>query len=289
LLDGLFEFRGVCPEVGIGMGAPRDPIRLVGRLERPRVVGVKDPTLDVTDALTAFGRTTAARLTDVAGYVFMQGSPSCGLFSVKVYPVAESKVTGAPSASGAGAHAAAVISQLPSLPVEENARLHDPMLRENFLTRMFAYAHWQACCGESEYLSSDRLAAFHGRYKYLLMAHSVPHYRQAERVLGDRRGIVTDKAAAYISLLMGGLGQPASIDGHANVLAQLQGYLKARLDGPGSRELEALITSYRQGEQTLLAPFTLLKHHLFRNPDEYLLHQTYLEPHPGYVGLRGLL
>jgi len=283
-LGDLFEFRGICPEVAIGLGTPREPIRLVGDQAAPRVVGVKNPELDVTAALTDYGREQAATLGDVVGYVFMKGSPSCGLFRVKVYPHENGRVTGAPNPHGRGAYAAAVVEALPDLPVEENGRLHDPVLRENFVTRTFAYAHWHALRAAG--LSAGRLVEFHSRYKYLLMAHSVPHHERAGRLLADLKGDLPGKARAYISELMSGLAQPAGRRGHANVLSHLQGYFKRRLDGATRQELDALIHSYRRGEMPLLAPITLLRHHLREHPDDYVAHQVYLEPHPGYSGLR---
>lgn len=283
-LSDLFEYRGICPEVGIGLGTPREPIRLIGDAESPRVVGVKNPALDVTEALTAFGRTQAEGLNDVVGYVFMKGSPSCGLFRVKVYPHQNGQVTGPPGRQGRGAYAAAVVEALPDLPVEENGRLHDPVLRENFVTRAFAYAHWRAL--EAAGLSAGRLVAFHSRYKYLLMAHSVPHYEQAGRLLSDLKQDLPGKARTYLSLLMAGLTRPAGRRGHANVLSHLQGYLKRSLDSATRQELDELVHSYRRGELPLLAPITLLKHHLRQHPDAYVEQQVYLEPHPGYSGLR---
>jgi uncharacterized protein YbgA (DUF1722 family)/uncharacterized protein YbbK (DUF523 family) len=289
LLDGLFTYRGICPEVGIGMGTPREPIRLVGKPDDARVVGVKDPTVDVTERLAEFGRETAGSLTDVCGYVLMKNSPSCGLFRVKVYPVTDGEVTGAPDPRGRGAHAAAVTAALPDLPAEENGRLHDPVLRENFVTRVFTYGHWQRCFGAPDSLTAGKLVSFHSRYKYLLMAHSVPDYQAAGRLLSDLRGDLPGKAAEYFSLLMRGLSRPATRKGHANVLSHLQGYFKRLLDGPSRQELEGLIHSYRRGEQPLDAPLTLLKHHLRRHPQEYLEYQVYLDPHPGFAGLRRLL
>ncbi len=283
-LDGLFEYRGICPEVGIGMGVPREPIRLVGSMDAPRAVGVKQPEQDFTAPLTAYGARTAAELTDVCGYIFMKGSPSCGLFRVKVYPQEAGKVTGAPDMRGRGLHAAAVTEALPNLPVEENGRLHDVVLRENFVTRTFAYAHWQRFLHSG--ITAKGLVAFHSRYKYLLMAHSVPHYREAGRLLSNLKTGLEDKGRAYIALLMAGLTRPASRKGHANVLSHLQGYLKRSLDGASRQELEALINSYRRGEQPLLAPLTLLKHHFRRYPDDYIAHQVYLDPHPPASALR---
>lgn len=284
VLADLFDYRGICPEVGIGMSVPRDPIRLVGDPADPRVVGVKDPSLDVTAALRSYGRAQAAGLDDVVGYVFMKNSPSCGLFRVKVYPHEDGRVTGAPDMRGRGAFAAAIVEARPNLPVEENGRLHDPVLRENFVTRTFAYGHWKTL--ERAGLSRSRLVEFHSRYKYLLMAHSVAHYQQTGRLLADLKADFEAKAARYIELLMAGLTAPAERRGHANVLSHLQGYFKQHLDGATRQELDDLIHSYRRGEVPLLAPITLLKHHLRRFPDDYVKHQVYLDPHPGYKGLR---
>lgn len=282
-LEGLYSYRGICPEVGIGMPVPRPPIRLVDR-DGVRAVGVVDADADFTEQLAGFGRETAAGLDGVAGYVLMKGSPSCGLFRVKVYPQQEGKVSGAPARAGRGIFAAALAQSQPNLPLEESGRLNDAVLRENFVSRTFAYAHWQALLERG--LTAKGIIEFHSRYKYLLMAHSVPRYQDAGRLLADLSGNVEEKGARYIGLLMSGLASPASRGGHANVLAHLQGYLKRRLDGPSRQELAALIQAYRRGEQPLLAPLALLNHHLRRYPDDYLRYQTYLDPHPAAAALR---
>lgn len=282
-LAGLYEFRGICPEVGIGMTVPRPPIRLVAR-NGIRAVGVSRGELDYTDALSAFAERQAASLGDVSGYVFMKNSPSCGLFRVKVYSEVDGVVSGAPGRHGQGIYAATLSRLLPDLPVEETGRLNDDVLRENFVMRTFAYAHWQRLVAGG--LSRGRLIEFHSRYKYLLMAHSVPAYQEAGRLLANLREDFEKKASDYFSLLMQGLSHPASRGGHANVLAHLQGYLKRVLDSEARQELAELISAYRRGEQPLLAPLALLKHHLKRHPDEYLRYQTYLDPHPEAAGLR---
>ena len=286
-LNGLFEYRGICPEVGIGMSVPREPIRLVGKAAAPRVVGVKSPDQEYTDALDSFASRTAATLSDVCGYVFMKGSPSCGLFRVKVYPDDEGVVTGAPDMRGRGIYAAGITRALPDLPVEENGRLQDPVLRENFVVRTFAYAHWQRLVATG--LTARLLIEFHSRYKYLLMSHSIPHYREAGRLLSDLKTDLPDKAHQYASTLMSGLSKPATRKGHANVLSHLQGYLKRSLDSASRQEMEQLINAYRLGEQPLLAPLALLKHHFRRYPDDYVTYQTYLEPHPPQSALRRTL
>ena len=281
VLDPLFDYAGICPEVGVGMGVPRDPIRLVASdTGAARAVGIDDPAVDMTDALVAYAAERIPDLTDVDGYVFTRSSPSCGLFRVKVYPQAG----GAPAADGRGVYARAVCDALPQLPVEENGRLNDAVLRENFVTRVFVHAHWRAL--QADGLSAAKLIEFHSRYKYLLMAHDQEAYRRCGRLLSDLSEDIDARASPYFAELMRGLAHPASRGRHANVLSHLQGYLKRHIDGAERQELEALIRSYAAGEVPLLAPLTLLRHHFRRHPDTYVLAQVYLEPHPQNAGLR---
>jgi len=282
-LDRLFEWRGMCPEVAIGMGVPRDPIRLVGDAAQPRARGIKDDRVDVTDALTRYGDAVAGKLDDVVGFVFMKNSPSCGLFRVKVY----SASGGPPAPKGRGIFAAAITRALPSLPVEESGRLEDAVLRECFVTRVFAYAHWRRLVAAG--LTKANLIAFHSAYKYLLMAHSITAYRAAGRLLSDVSGDLDSIGGQYLTILMQGLSKPARAGGHANVLQHLAGYVKDELDSETRRELAALIDAYRRDEVPLLAPLSLLKHHLRRFPDRYALDQIYLNPHPAAAGLRRAL
>ncbi len=278
-LDGLFEYHSFCPEVGIGMSVPREPIRLVGTADTYRVVGVKDPSIDKTDELKDYAQAQLPKLAGLSGYIFMHNSPSCGLMRVKVYPGPDAPAR----RDGRGVYAAAIVAAMPNLPAEDAGRLFDVVLRENFVTRTFAYAHWQLVAPD---ITAAKLVAFHSRYKYLLMAHSVPAYQEAGRLLSDLKGDVPGKAEAYIRTLMEGLSRPASRKGHANVLSHLQGYLKQHLDSASRQELDMLINAYRVGEQPLLAPLAILKHHFRRFPDEYVLNQSYLEPHPSSAALR---
>ena len=279
-LDGLFEFSGICPEVGIGMTIPRKPIRLVSSDDIVRVVGVNDSSIDKTDDLQDYAIAQKDKIAKFSGYIFMHNSPSCGLFRVKVY-APRADVPG--SRTGTGIFAQQVIEDFPNLPVEEAGRLFDDEIRENFVTRVFTYAHWQSLPTP---LTAAHLVEFHSRYKYLLMAHSISAYKQTGRLLSNLSGNVEEIASQYIILLMNGLGKPATRNGHANVLAHLQGYLKKRIDSESKQELDKLIQSYRRGEQPLLAPLALLRHHLQKFPDEYVLQQSYLDPHPEAAGLR---
>ena len=282
MLSGLFEVLPYCPEMAVGMGVPRPPIRMLQRDEDIRVVDVNDPDQDFTDRLQEGARKRVAGLrnTDIAGYVLMKNSPSCGLFRVKVY---EEK-GGIPHRHGRGVFAEELTRAWPELPVEESGRLNDDVLRENFVNRVFAYADWRRLEGSP--FTAGQLIAFHSRYKYLLMASSYPAYRACGRLLSNLRGDLTEIASAYIRALMEGLSAPATRGGHANVLSHLQGYLKKRLQSDDRRELAETIDAYRRGELPLLAPLTLLGHHLRTHPEDYVLAQAYLEPHPSRAGLR---
>ena len=209
-LDGLFHYEGFCPEMGIGLGTPRASIRLVGQADAPRALVQDEIGRDVAPQLSDFAHRTLPRLRSLAGYVFMKNSPSCGLFRVKVYDA-----NNVPQPSGRGVYANVIRTELPNLPLEENGRLQDPVLRENFVMRVFVYAHWQALLESG--LNAAKLIEFHSRYKYLLMAHSVASYKSVGRLLSDLSSDLDEIATAYISGLMQGLSRPATRGGHANV------------------------------------------------------------------------
>ena len=188
---------------------------------------------------------------------------------------------------GRGVYAQRLSEQLPELPMEECGRLFDPVLRENFVTRAFVYAHWQALLATGA--SAAQLVEFHARYKYLLMAHSVAHTISAGRLLSQLSGgadHVLRCGQAYFRELMAGLSRPASRGGHANVLGHLQGYVKQALSAADRKELATLIDDYRTGSQPLLAPLTLLRHHLQHHASEYAVRQVYLDQHPATAALR---
>jgi uncharacterized protein YbgA (DUF1722 family) len=180
--------------------------------------------------------------------------------------------------AGRGIYAAEVTRLAPLLPVEENERLDDDVLRDCFVTRVFAYAHWQRLVQAS--VTGPRLIAFHSRYKYLLMAHDVGAYREAGRLLSELSGETDAIADRYIRVLMNALATPATRGGHTNVLQHLAGYFKHRLNPDARRELDSLVHAYRRGEVPLIAPLELLKRHASTHADDYVSMQVYLEPHP---------
>lgn len=278
-----FEFVPVCPEMGIGMGAPRETIHLQGSVhdERIRVVGNRTPGLDVTDALEQYGRDKAAELGELCGYVFMGRSPSCGLANIKVYHENGNPI----GRSTRGVYAREFTARHPLLPVEEEGRLRDPVLCDNFVTRVYAWQRWRAL--ERSGLTLAKLQDFHARHKYLLMAHRPAAYQHLGRLVAlAHQRPVADAAHDYIHDFMATLRMVATAKSHTNVLQHLAGYLKKLLDAGSRQELATLIDDYRQGKVPLFAVLTLLRHHLRQHPNAYVQRQVYLEPHPPELLLR---
>ncbi|MBK9130095.1 MAG: DUF1722 domain-containing protein [Gammaproteobacteria bacterium] len=283
-LGQVFEFRPFCPEVAIGLGTPRPPIRLVSAPEGPRARGVDDPARDVTAPLTEYALQVAAQLEDVSGYLFKKGSPSCGMERVRCYNEA-----GQPLAGGAaGIFARTLMAQCPELPVEEEGRLMDPVLRENFIERVFIYQRWQALCRRG--LTAAGLVEFHTCHKFNLLAHDEPAYRAlGRRVATAGTGDIAVLGREYIRAVMSALKRPATAGTHTNVLQHIYGFLKERLDGEDRRELLECFEQYRLGRIPLIVPVTLLRHHLRRHPDGYIERQYYLNPHPRELMLHNLI
>ena len=287
VLSRYFDFRPVCPEVAIGLGTPREPIRLVASSsddQQPRALGVSDDTLDVTQPLTDFADSCADSMDDLCGFILMQKSPSCGLFEVKRY-----LANGHPEGKTSGVFARRLRERMPLLPIEEAGRLNDAALRENFIVRVYAYQDWQTFSAEK--ITAAGLIAFHSRYKYLVMAHSPDAYSSMGRLLSDLSDGIEEIALEYFRQLMTALAKPATRKRHTNTLMHLQGYLKKNLSAADKQELRTLINEYHDGIVPLVVPLTLLKHHLNHHEDqhEYALQQVYLNPHPYELGLRNTL
>lgn len=281
-LGRFFEWVPLCPEVAIGLGVPRPPIRLVGSSTAPRAVGVKDAGLDVTDKLAAYGKQQARKLNDISGYIFKSKSPSCGMERVKIYAPGQALRN-----NGRGIYAHAFLAAQPYLPAEEEGRLGNPRLRENFIERVLAYHRWQILVTEE--LTAARLVEFHTRHKLVLMAHSLEAYRGLGRLVAQAsRANLKNVSEKYLPQFMQALQHLATPARHTNVLMHAMGYLKKYLDSPSKAELLGLIHAYRRGETPLAAPRTLLTHYFRLFPDPYIARQIYLYPEPQEMLLRGL-
>ena len=281
VLVDLVEFRAVCPEVAIGLGVPRKPIRLVLENGETRVLGVENPELDVTEALLAQAEIAVKQMPDICGYVFMQNSPSCGVFGMKRYLPNGYSI----DRQGRGAYAKRFIELMPLLPVEEAGRLMDVGLRENFLTRVFAYHDFKTQIAPAP--TAKNLIEFYSRYKYQVMAHHVPSYFAIGRYLANLAGRdIQQTSAEFFQLFMDALKHHATRKGNTNAMMHLRGYLKNILNTRDKQELSQLIDSYNAGRVPLVVPLTLLKHHLLKLDNAYLKSQTFWSPLPEHLGLR---
>jgi len=280
-LGKFFEWVPVCPEMEIGLGTPRESHRLVGISSSPRLIAPKSGT-DHTAAMNRYAARRAEELAamDLSGYVLKKDSPSCGMERVRVYDQ-----NGMPRKDGRGLFAAALLERLPELPTEEEGRLHDHSIRENFVERIFARHGWLAFLAAKP--KAADLVNFHSRHKLTLQAHSDELYRKMGRLTARAgRTPMRELLAQYGSLFSRALKVKATPRKHANVLYHLMGFLKESLDFGDKGELVGCIESYRQRRVPLVVPVTLLKHHFRRHPVPWVSNQTYLNPYPDELMLR---
>ena len=270
-LGQYFEFQPFCPEMGIGLGAPRPTLHLVTVDDAVHCVGIKDPDWDVTEPLRNYAEQQQSLYADLCGYILKKSSPSCGMERVKVY------TKGQPHANGVGIYAKAMMHLNPLLPVEEEGRLGDPGLRENFIQRVYVLYRWKTLLSEG--LTPGSLTNFHARHKLIIMSHE--DYRDLGQLLvGFTKASLTQIAAQYIAQLMETLKKPATRKNHVNVLQHIQGYLKKTLSADDKAELCEVIERYRNGYIPLIVPLTLLKHHFRKTPDPYIEESYYMSPYP---------
>jgi uncharacterized protein YbgA (DUF1722 family)/uncharacterized protein YbbK (DUF523 family) len=279
-LGRFFQFVPVCPEVGCGLPIPRESMRLEGDPAAPRLVSNRT-RIDLTGQMNDYCRRTVAELAqaDLCGFIFKKDSPSSGLHRVKVYK------EGMPVKSGRGLFAAAFVEHFPLLPVEEEGRLGDMALRENFIERVFALHSWK------EFVVTFRgvgdLVAFHATRKLQVMAHSPEIYREMGRLVAVAKGMEkAELLSRYRELLMKGLSLHATVKKNVNVLSHIMGYFKKQLSSNEKAELLELIDQYHAGLLPLIVPVTMLKHYVNKYGQAYLAQQSYLCPHPLELMLR---
>jgi uncharacterized protein YbgA (DUF1722 family)/uncharacterized protein YbbK (DUF523 family) len=279
-LADYFDFQPFCPEIAIGMGTPRPTIHLVNSNKQIRSIGVKNPDIDVTDQLRDYANQQKSTHSDLCGYILKKGSPSCGMERVKVYS------NGQPQQIGTGIYAEVMMRNNPLLPVEEEGRLGDPRLRENFIQRVYVLHRWKLLITEG--LTPQRLTRFHAQHKLIIMSHA--NYADLGQLLATvSKENIVEVAKIYIAQLMTTLKKLASRKSHVNVLQHIQGYLKKELTADDKAELSELIERYRLGEVPLIVPLTLLKHHFRKNPDAYIEDSYYMCPYPAPLQLSNAL
>lgn len=281
VLGRYVEWVPVCPEVEAGLGTPREAMRLVGDPQQPRLVSIKSGQ-DHTRALELVTdrRLVDLEAADLSGFVFKKDSPSCGVERVRTY-----NEHGMPNRKGVGLFARAFVGRFPLIPVEEEGRLSDPLLRENFIERVFCYRRWQDLIHGG--VTRQAVVRFHTIHKYLLLAHSAQHYRQLGRLVAQVHEYrPKDLGLRYGELFMQALAVRATVRKHVNVLQHILGHFKDRLDAQEKAELLGVIADYHQGLTPLIVPLTLIKHYVQVFDVEYIRDQVYLNPHPKELMLR---
>jgi len=280
-LGEFFEWVPICPEVELGLGTPRETLRLEGNAAAPRLVFATSRG-DITQAMQAWATSRLDGLDrlDLSGYILKSDSPSCGMERVRVY-----RPSGIPGKDGIGIFARDLMDRFPLLPVEEEGRLHDLPLRENFIERVICYRRWRDLVAGG--LTRGKLVAFHTAHKLLLMAHSPKHYAELGRLVANAKVLsLRNLEASYGKLFMAALRVKATAKKHTNVMHHILGYLKRDLEARDKAELVEVIADYHRELVPLIVPLTLLKHHLTRVEVPYLRDQIYLNPHPKELMLR---
>jgi uncharacterized protein YbgA (DUF1722 family)/uncharacterized protein YbbK (DUF523 family) len=285
VLGDYVDWVPMCPEVAAGLGVPRETFRLakgVGERTGVRMVGNRSDR-DVTDVVETTASRMAEGLEHLRGFVLKKGSPTCGLERVRVYDHNK-----APTQRGRGIFAEALARRYPLLPLEEEGRLEDPRIRENFITRIFTYDRWIRFVESKP--GADGVVNFHTEHKMLLLAHNQQIAAKLGRLVSRAGGAdLGSLLASYEAGLMTALSRIASRGRHANVLEHLAGFLKRDLESADRREISDIIHNYREGRLPLVVPLTLLYHHFRHLKDDWVNCQVYLQPYPGELGLRSVI
>jgi uncharacterized protein YbgA (DUF1722 family)/uncharacterized protein YbbK (DUF523 family) len=275
------DFVPVCPEVESGLGVPREAMRLEGDIEAPRLVTVRTK-VDLTDRMLTWAsrRVRELETEDLCGFIFKSKSPSSGMERVRVYTE-----QGMPVLRGVGLFARAFKNHFPLLPVEEEGRLHDPMLRENFIESIFALKRWRDTLSAKK--TMGRLVQFHTANKLLLLSHSQQYFRDMGRLVAQGKELhLAQLYSRYEVQLLEALKLKPTVKKHVNVLHHMMGYFKKHLSSDEKQELLEVISHYHQGLTPLIVPITLFNHYVRKYQEPYLVQQTYLNPHPTALKLR---
>ena len=280
-LGQYIDYVPVCPEVECGLGTPREAMRLVGNPESPRLV-TRKTGVDHTEKMIRWAKKRVKKLEkeELCGFIFKSKSPSSGMSRVKVY-----NDQGMPAQTGVGMFARVFMDHFPLIPVEEDGRLHDPGIRENFIERIFTMKRWRDIPTGSK--SMGALVDFHSRQKLLILSHSQKHYRQMGKLVADGKKLPLKALLnQYEHLLMEALALKTTVKKNTNVLQHLMGYFKKHLTSDEKKELLGIFDLYRQGFVPLIVPLTLINHYVRKYDQPYLKMQMYLNPHPIELKLR---
>lgn len=283
-LSKFLDFESICPELEAGFGVPRPAMQLRLQENEVRLVLSKEPSTDLTSQMTEYASEKVSKLSHLDGFIFKKDSPSCGVFRVPV--VMHSN--GMRQRNGTGLFADQFQQQNPLIPVEEEGRLNDAGLRENFFERVYAYRRWKAI--KNPETNVEGLIKFHAQHKFMLMARGSEYYQEMGRMAsGTTRKDLQQSRERYIKRFMEVMKIVSKPGRQVNVLQHIMGYLKPSLNSGDKQELLSIFEAYRNSQTPLITPVTLLKHHLRANPQQYIVQQHYLNPFPEQLALRSSL
>jgi uncharacterized protein YbgA (DUF1722 family)/uncharacterized protein YbbK (DUF523 family) len=275
------EWLPICPEVEYGLPVPREAMRLVIAEGGPRLVTIRTG-IDHTEGMSKWAEKRLDELEKegLCGFIFKSRSPSSGLRGVKVY-----NPSGVPVHTGAGLFARAFIRRFPLMPAEDDGRLHDPSIRENFIERIFVFKRWRDLVSSGGGIRD--ILDFHTDHKLLILSHSVKHYKILGSIVAAAKTYSTEKLhTEYLYNLMEGLKLIATVKKQTNVLQHIAGYFKTELSAQEKQELAEVIETYHRGLVPLIVPIVLLNHYVKKYDKQYLQRQVYLNPHPLELMLR---
>ncbi|MGQ9569469.1 MAG: YbgA family protein [Thermodesulfovibrionales bacterium] len=280
-LGHYFEWVSICPEVEYGLPVPREPMHLIGNPTSPRLVTIHTG-IDHTEGMLKWAEKRLKDLEkeEICGFIFKSKSPSSGIGGVKVYTP-----SGMPSKKGIGIFGGAFMKKFPLIPVIDEGRLHDPILRENFIERVFVYKRWKEFMQKGG--SVKDLVDFHTKHKLLILSHSPKHLNLLGQLIANSKKYKPiELRSEYINFLMEGLQLNATVKKNTNVLFHLAGYFKKYLSSDDKKELLEVIEDYHKGYVPLIVPIILIKHYIRKFNEPYLKRQYYLNPHPIELMLR---
>lgn len=283
IMSAFVEYLPICPEVDIGLGVPRPTIHLVGDPKAPRLVQVKRPEIDLTEKMQKYAHRQMKKLGDLCGYILKKNSPSCASNLIKVY-----QEPPLPPKYAHGIYAQILMDTYPHLPIEDEGRLMDVRIRENFVERVYVLHRWQTLVNSG--LTAKKIVDFHTRHKTALMTHNVSAYQRLGREVAQLKGKnIKEFSEMYIAELMKAFKVIATAKKVANVLYHYLGFLKQQISALDKQELVFAIEQYRLGKLPLIVCLTLFKHHFMHHPNEYIQQQTFLNPYPEEMMLRNAL
>ena len=276
ILSRYFEYIPVCPEVEVGMGVPRETVALYGDPEKPSMISKKTQT-DWTKPMEKYikSRINTLSADDLCGYIFKSKSPSCGMGRVPLY----SEFGSHKVKHGPGMFANAFINSFPLVPTEEEGRLNDPRIRENFIVRVFSFKRFNLLLNEK--FSLGQWVKFHTQHKFLLLAHSKKHYDDLGKLVAHSKTIKpSELKKKYGELFMEALTSKSTPKKNTDVLLHMMGFLKKLLTKIEKEDILSTIEDYRSEILPLIVPVTLIRHQVKKHNIEYLRDQVYLNPHP---------